>query len=158
PRLNAMVTLAEEPARRQAQAVEAAVMRGETLGPLAGVPIAIKDLTLTAGIRTTFGSTLYRDHVPEEDAEIRQRLKAAGPTVPRKSNTPEFGAGAHTVNAVFGVTRNPWNDARSPAGSSGGSAVAVATGMAALAQGTDFGGSVRTPAAFCGIVGIRPTP
>jgi amidase len=158
PRLNAIVTLAVDQARQQAQATEATVMRGDALGPLAGIPIAIKDLTLTAGIRTTYGSTLYRDHVPDEDAEIVQRLKAAGAIVLGKSNTPEFGAGAHTVNEVFGVTRNPWNDAHSPAGSSGGSAVAVATGMTALAQGTDFGGSVRTPAAFCGIVGIRPTP
>ena len=158
PKLNAIVTLAAEQARQQAQAVEAAVIRGDALGPLPGIPVAIKDLTLTSGIRTTYGSTLYRDNVPNEDAEIVQRLKAAGAIVLGKSNTPEFGAGAHTVNAVFGVTRNPWNDARSPAGSSGGSAVAVATGMTALAQGTDFGGSVRVPAAFCGIVGIRPTP
>jgi amidase len=158
PRLNAIVTLATDKALQQALATEAAIMRGDTLGPLARIPIAIKDLTPTAGIRTTYGSTLYRDNVPDEDAEIVQRLKTAGAIVLGKSNTPEFGAGAHTVNAVFGVTRNPWNDARSPAGSSGGSAVAVATGMAALAQGTDFGGSVRVPAAFCGIVGIRPTP
>jgi len=158
PKLNAIVTLAAEQARQRAQAVEAAVIRGDALGPLPGIPVAIKDLTLTSGIRTTYGSTLYRDNVPNEDAEIVQRLKAAGAIVLGKSNTPEFGAGAHTVNAVFGVTRNPWNDARSPAGSSGGSAVAVATGMTALAQGTDFGGSVRVPAAFCGIVGIRPTP
>ncbi|MFL6800006.1 MAG: amidase [Xanthobacteraceae bacterium] len=158
PRLNAIVTLAAESVRQQARAAEAALMRGEGLGPLGGLPIAIKDLTPTAGIRTTYGSTLYSEHVPDEDAEIVQRLKSAGAIVLGKSNTPEFGAGAHTVNAVFGVTRNPWNDALSPAGSSGGSAAAVASGMAALAHGTDFGGSVRVPAAFCGIVGIRPTP
>jgi amidase len=158
PKLNAIVTLAADQARSAAQAAEAAIMRGETLGPLGGLPIGIKDITLTAGIRTTFGSPLYRDHVPGEDAEVVRRLKAAGAIVLAKTNTPEFAAGANTVNAVFGATRNPWNPALSPAGSSGGSAVAVATGMLPLAQGTDFGGSVRVPAAFCGIVGIRPTP
>jgi amidase len=158
PKLNAIVTLVAEQAKQQARAVEAAVMRGETLGPLGGLPVGIKDITLTAGIRTTFGSPLYRDHVPGEDAEVVRRLKAAGAVVLAKTNTPEFAAGANTVNAVFGATRNPWNPALSPAGSSGGSAAAVATGMLPLAQGTDFGGSVRVPAAFCGIVGIRPTP
>ncbi|HKA81515.1 MAG TPA: amidase [Xanthobacteraceae bacterium] len=158
PKLNAIVTLAADAARSAAQAAEAAIMRGESLGPLGGLPIAIKDITLTAGIRTTFGSPLYRDHVPAEDAEVVRRLKAAGAIVLAKTNTPEFAAGANTVNTVFGATRNPWNPALSPAGSSGGSAVAVATGMLPLAQGTDFGGSVRVPAAFCGIVGIRPTP
>jgi amidase len=158
PKLNAIVTLVADQAREQARAVEAAIMRGEKLGPLAGLPVAIKDITLTAGIRTTFGSPLYRDNLPGEDAEVVRRLKAAGAIVLAKTNTPEFAAGANTVNAVFGATRNPWNPALSPAGSSGGSAVSVATGMLPLAQGTDFGGSVRVPAAFCGIVGIRPTP
>src|SRR5215475_10314896 len=134
PKLNAIVTLAAEQAREHARAVEAAVMRGERLGTLAGGPVAIKDVTPTAGIRTTFGSPLYKDHVPEEDAEAVRRLKAAGAIVLAKTNTPEFAAGANTVNAVFGATRNPWNPALSPAG------------------------SVRVPAAFCGIVGIRPTP
>ena len=158
PKLNAIVTLAADQARTAAQAAEAAVMRGDELGPLTGLPIAVKDVTLTAGIRTTFGSALYKDHVPVQDAEVVRRLKAAGAIVLAKTNTPEFAAGANTVNALFGATRNPWNPALSPAGSSGGSAVAVATGMVPLAQGTDFGGSVRIPAAFCGIVGIRPTP
>src|SRR6266446_6195408 len=133
-------------------------MGGERLGALAGLPVAIKDVTPTAGIRTTFGSPLYKDHVPEEDAEAVSRLKAAGAIVLGKTNTPEFATGANTVNALFGATRNPWNCALSPAGSSGGSAVAVATGMVPVAQGTDFGCSIRIPAAFCGIVGIRPTP
>src|SRR5581483_7420849 len=106
----------------------------------------------------TFGSPQFKDFVPDEDAEVVRRLKAAGAIVLAKTNTPEFAAGAHTFNPLFGVTRNPWNPALSPAGSSGGSAVAVATGMLPLAQGTDFGGSVRMPAAFCGIAGIRPTP
>lgn len=158
PKLNAIVTLASDEAKARARAVETAVMRGEGLGPLAGLPVAIKDVTPTAGIRTTFGSPLYKDHVPEHDAEAVRRLKAAGAIVLGKTNTPEFAAGANTVNALFGATRNPWNPARSPAGSSGGSAVAVATGMVPIAQGTDFGGSIRIPAAFCGIVGIRPTP
>jgi amidase len=158
PKLNAIVTLAADAARKQAQTIEAAVMRGEQPGPLAGLPIGVKDITPTAGIRTTFGSPLYKEHVPDEDAEVVGRLKAAGTIVLGKTNTPEFAAGANTVNAVFGATRNPWNPTLSPAGSSGGSAVAVATGMVPLAQGTDFGGSVRVPAAFCGIVGLRPTP
>ncbi len=158
PKLNAIVTLAEAQARSAAVAAGQAVMRGETLGPLHGLPIGIKDVTPTAAIRTTFGSPLFKDHVPDEDAEVVRRLKAAGAVVLAKTNTPEFAAGANTVNPVFGATRNPWNPLLSPAGSSGGSAVAVATGMLPLAQGTDFGCSVRMPAAFCGIVGIRPTP
>jgi len=158
PKLNAVVTLAADHAHDAAHQAEAAVMRGDALGLLHGLPIAIKDTTRTAGIRTTFGSPLFADHVPEEDAEVVRRLKAAGAVVTAKTNTPEFATGANTVNDVFGATRNPWNPALSPAGSSGGSAVAVATGMVPLAQGTDFGCSIRIPAAFCGIVGIRPTP
>ena len=133
-------------------------MRGENLGSLHGLPIGIKDVTVTAGIRTTFGSPLFKDNVPSEDAEVVRRLKAAGAIVLAKTNTPEFATGANTVNELFGATRNPWNPELSPAGSSGGSAVAVATGMLPIAQGTDFGCSIRIPAAFCGIVGIRPTP
>jgi amidase len=158
PKLNAIVTLAAEEARRCARAAEAALKDGAKVGSLHGLAIAVKDVTLTAGIRTTFGSPLYRDHVPDQDAEAVRRLKAAGAIVLAKTNTPEFATGANTVNAVFGATRNPWNPALSPAGSSGGSAAAVATGMVPLAQGTDFGGSIRIPAAFCGIVGIRATP
>jgi amidase len=158
PRLNAIVTLEADAARASAKQAETAVMRGDKLGTLHGLPVVIKDITSTAGIRTTFGSTLFRDNVPTEDAEVVRRLKAAGAIVLGKTNTPEFGAGANTFNDVFGVTRNPWNPALSPAGSSGGSAVAVATGMAPLAQGTYFGCSIRMPASFCGIVGIRPTP
>src|SRR3979411_1599375 len=148
PKLNAIVTLVEEAAR----------MRVEKLGARHGLPVVIKDITPTAGIRTTYGSPLFKDNVPAEDAEVVRRLKAAGAIVLGTRNTPEFAAGANTFNDVFGVTRNPWNPALSPAGSSGGSAVAVATGMVPLAQGTDFGCSIPMPAAFCGIVGIRPTP
>jgi amidase len=158
PKLNAIVTLVADAAREQAREAEAAVLRGDKLGALHGLPVVIKDITPTKGIRTTYGSPLFKDNVPSEDAEVVRRLKAAGAIVLGKTNTPEFGAGANTFNEVFGVTRNPWNPALSPAGSSGGSAVAVATGMAPLAQGTDFGCSIRMPASFCGIVGIRPTP
>jgi amidase len=158
PKLNAIVTLAAESAHAAAQRAEAAIMAGERLGPLHGLPIGVKDVTHTAGIRTSFGSPLFADFVPDDDAEVVRRLKAAGAIALAKTNTPEFAAGANTVNPVFGATSNPWNPALSAAGSSGGSAVAVATGMLPLAQGTDFGGSMRIPAAFCGIVGIRPTP
>ena len=158
PKLNAIVTLAADQAQDAAREAEAAVMRGDIVGALHGLPIGVKDVTPTGGIRTTFGSPLFKDFVPIEDAEVVRRLKAAGAIVLAKTNTPEFACGANTVNPVFGATCNPWNPALSPAGSSGGSAVAVATGMVPLAQGTDFGCSIRIPAAFCGIVGIRPTP
>ena len=158
PQINAIVTLAAEQARDAAQRAEEAVMKGKALGALHGVPIGVKDITPTAGIRTTYASPLYKDYVPAEDAEAVRRLKAAGAIVVAKTNTPEFGAGANTNNVLFGPTRNPWNTALSVAGSSGGSAAAVAARMLPIAQGTDFGGSVRVPAAFCGIVGIRATP
>jgi amidase len=158
PKLNAIITLAEQQARTAAQSAEKAAMRGEAVGPLHGLPFGVKDITSTAGIRTTYGSPLFKNNVPTEDAEVVRRLKAAGAIVLAKTNTPEFATGANTVNELFGATRNPWNPELSPAGSSGGSAVAVATGMLPLAQGTDFGCSIRIPAAFCGIVGIRPTP
>jgi len=158
PAINAVVTLAAEQAREAAQLAERAAMKGEPLGPLHGLPIGIKDVTPTAGIRTTYASPLYKDYVPAEDAEAVRRLKAAGAIVLAKTNTPEFAAGANTNNALFGPTRNPWNPKLSPAGSSGGSAAAVAARMLPIAHGTDFGCSIRVPASFCGIVGIRPTP
>ena len=158
PKLNAIVTLAADQARDAAKRAENAVMKGEPLGPLHGLPIGVEDVTPTAGIRTTLASPLFKDYVPAGNAEAVCRLKAAGAIVLAKTNTPEFGCGANTTNALFGLTRNPWNPALSPAGSSGGSAVAVAAGMLPIAQGTDFGCSIRIPAAFCGIVGIRPTP
>ena len=158
PQINAIVTLAAEQARDAARSAEHAVVKGEALGALHGLPIGVKDITPTAGIRTTYASPLYKDYVPTEDAEAVRRLKAAGAIVVAKTNTPEFAAGANTTNVLFGPTRNPWNTALSVAGSSGGSAAAVAAGMLPIAQGTDFGGSVRVPAAFCGIVGIRATP
>src|SRR5919198_5808690 len=154
PKLNAMVTLVADQAKAEARASESAVMRGEPLEPLAGLPVAIKDITPTAGIRTTFGSPLYKDHVPDEDAEAVRRLKAAGAILLGKTNTPEFAAGANTVNALFGATRNPWNCALSPAGSSGGSAGGGAPGVGAIAQGGDFGGAVPNFGGFWGVVGI----
>src|SRR5216683_1020769 len=157
PAVNAFCTVAAEKALVWAREAEAAMKKRARLGALHGVPVAIKDLTPTAGIRTTWGSTLFRDHVPTEDAEIVRRLKAAGAIVLGKTNTPEFGAGANTVNKVFGATRNPWNTALSASGSTGGGAAALAARMAPLAEGTDFGGSLRTPAAFCGVVGLRTT-
>ena len=158
PRLNAIVTLAADAAHETARRAEAKIMACEPTGTLEGLPFGVKDVTETAGIRTTYGSPLHADFVPAEDAEVVRRLKAAGAILLCKTNTPEFATGANTINAVFGATRNPWNPALSPAGSSGGSAVAVASGMLPLAQATDFGASIRIPAAFCGIVGIRPTP
>lgn len=157
-RVNAIVTLAAERAQADARALEAALLRGEPVGALAGVPVGIKDETPTAGIRTTWGSMLHADHVPAEDAEVVTRLARAGCIVLGKTNTPEFAAGGNTVNRVFGATRNPWRPALSAGGSTGGGAAALATGLVALAEGSDFGGSLRIPAAFCGVVGLRPTP
>jgi amidase len=158
PTVNAYVTLAREDALRQARAATTALKRGRALPPLHGVPVSIKDLTDTKGIRTTSGSKIDEHRVPDEDSLVVARLKVAGAIVVGKTNTPEFGAGGNTFNAVFGATRNPWNTALTCGGSSGGAAVALATGMGPLAQGSDLGGSLRTPAAFCGVVGFRTTP
>jgi len=147
-----------EDALRQARLATAAFRRGASLPPLFGVPVAIKDVTATKGIRTTHGSKLFENHVPDEDALVVQRLRAAGAIVIGKTNTPEFAFGPNTVNAVFGATRNPWNLALTAGGSSGGSAAALATGMCPLAEGTDLGGSLRGPASYCGVVGFRTTP
>jgi amidase len=158
PRVNAYVTLARESALAAARRATATLGRKGELPPLFGIPVSIKDLTVTKGIRTTKGSRIFEHHVPDEDALIVERLKAAGAIVVGKTNTPEFGAGGNTFNAVFGATRNPWNPALTCGGSSGGAAVALATGMGPVAQGSDLGGSLRTPAAFCGVVGFRTTP
>ena len=158
PKLNAYVTLARESALAEARKATAALKRRTATPPLFGIPVSIKDLTPTRGLRTTWGSKIFEHHVPEEDALIVERLRAAGAIVVGKTNTPEFGAGGNTFNAVFGATRNPWNPALTCGGSSGGAAVALATGMGPLAQGSDTGGSLRTPAAFCGVVGFRTTP
>jgi len=159
PRLNAYCTVAGEQALAAARRATAALgKKGATLGALHGVPVSIKDLTPTKGIRTTWGSKIFEHHVPEADALVVERLKAAGAIVLGKTNTPEFGAGANTFNAVFGATRNPWNPALTSGGSTGGGAVALATGLGPLAQGSDLGGSLRLPAAFCGVVGFRTSP
>src|SRR5580765_1821656 len=158
PDVNAIVTLARDDALRHARLATAAFRRGAALPPLFGVPVAIKDVTPTKGIRTTHGSTLFKDHVPDADALVVQRLRAAGAIVIGKTNTPEFAFGPNTVNSVFGATRNPWNLALTAGGSSGGSAAALATGMCPLAEGTDLGGSLRGPASYCGVVGFRTSP
>ncbi|MDP8924275.1 MAG: amidase family protein [Chloroflexota bacterium] len=155
PLVNAVVTPAFEQARAAARAAEAATMRGDALGPLHGLPIGLKDMTETAGLRTTYGSTLYEHNVPTVDALLVTRLTQAGGIVIGKTNTPEFAAGSNTRNPVFGQTLNPWNRDLNPGGSSGGSAVALATGMCALAEGSDHGGSLRNPAAYCNVVGFR---
>jgi amidase len=159
PAVNAYVTVARESALAEARRATRALGRRRTpLPPLHGVPVSIKDLYATKGMRTTWGSLIYKDHVPTDDDLVVQRLKSAGAIVVGKTNTPEFGAGGTTFNAVFGATRNPWNTELTCGGSSGGAAVAVATGMGPVAQGSDLGGSLRTPAAFCGVVGLRTTP
>jgi amidase len=158
PELNAFCCVAAAEARAAAQAAETRSARHEPTGPLHGVPVSIKDITATAGIRTTHGSPLLADNVPPEDAIVVARLKQAGAIVIGKTNTPEFAAGANTVNRLFGATRNPWDPQRTVGGSTGGGAASLAAFMVPLAEGSDFGGSLRTPAAFCGVVGLRPTP
>jgi amidase len=158
PSVNAIVTLAAEQARATAADLDARAARGSFAGPLHGLPIAIKDLAETAGIRTTYGSPIFASHVPSFDAPHVALLKAAGAVVIGKTNTPEFGAGSQTFNPVFGVTRNPYDTRLTPGGSSGGAAAAVAAGMIPFADGSDLAASVRNPAAFCGLVGLRTTP
>ena len=158
PKVNAVCTVAEEKARGWAAEIDAKVAAGEDPGLLAGVPVGIKDVHPTAGIRTTWGSPTKADFVPEEDAATVLRVKAAGAVVIGKTNTPEYAAGANTYNDVFGATRNPWDLSKSASGSTGGGAAALASRMIALADGSDLGGSLRTPASFCGVVGLRPTP
>ena len=158
PAVNAVPLVDAEGARRAARDAEAAVMRGDALGALHGVPVAIKDTQDTAGLRTTYGSPLFADHVPAADAGCVARLRAAGAVIVGKTNTPEFAAGANTRNKVYGATGNAFDPSRSAAGSSGGSAVALSCGMVPLASGSDTGGSLRNPAAYAGIVGMRPSP
>ena len=152
---NALPILCFDRARAQAKALMQKPARER--GLLGGMPVPIKDLTNVAGVRTTQGSPIYKDTIAAQSDIVVELLESNGGVVYAKSNTPEFGAGAHTFNEVFGATRNPWNTSRSASGSSGGSAVALATGMAWLAHGTDMGGSLRNPASFCGVVGLRPS-
>ena len=158
PRVNAIVTLTADRALAAAARADDHQARGAALGPLHGLPIAHKDLIPTRGLRTTFGSKIFANHVPDHDGLIVERLHAAGAITIGKTNTPEFGAGSQTFNDVFGATRNPYNLTKTCGGSSGGAAVALATGMAPIADGTDFGGSLRNPASFCNVVGLRPSP
>jgi amidase len=155
--LNAVVTLNPN-AIEDARQLEWRIAKGDEVGPLAGVPVGIKDVTPVANLRTTYGSPLYRDHIPTEDALIVERFRQADAIIIGKTNTPEFAAGGNTWNDVFGRTRNPWAPSKSAGGSTGGGAVGLATGMIAIAEGTDLGGSLRIPASFCGIVGLRPSP
>jgi len=158
PQINAICTqIPESQALKLADQADQAIFKGKKLGPLHGLPIAVKDLSLTQGIRTTFGSLAFEDYIPAQDSLLVQRLKKAGAIVIGKTNTPEFGAGSNTFNKVFGVTKNPYDLSKTAGGSSGGAAAALATGMLPLADGSDMGGSLRNPAAFCNVVGFRPS-
>ena len=156
PQLNAIVTMVDGAIDRAREA-EAAMMRGESWGPLHGVPFTIKDCVDTKGIRTTRGSKLFQDHVPDRDASVVTRLKKAGGVLMAKTNMPEFALWWETANLVFGRTENPWKAGRTPGGSSGGEASAIAAGMSPLGIGSDVGGSIRQPAHYCGIVGLKAT-
>ncbi len=158
PMVNAIVTLLPEQALEQANTADEALARGEEIGPLHGLPIAHKDLVPTKGIRTTSGSPIFKDFVPDQNGLIVERLKKAGAIAIGKTNTPEFGAGSQTYNEVFGETLNPYNTSKTCGGSSGGAAVALACGMLPIADGSDMGGSLRNPASFCNIVGFRTSP
>lgn len=155
-KINALPTLCFDRAHARADALMAKPL--EHRGPLAGLPVPIKDLSPVDGVRTTYGSPIFADNIADLSDLIVQRLEASGALIYAKSNTPEFGAGGHTFNPVFGTTCNPWNTERSAGGSTGGGAAALASGTAWIAQGTDLGGSLRTPAAFCGVTGLRPSP
>lgn len=155
PHLNSYCTVTADAAREAARAAEAQVMAGAELGPLHGVPVSIKDLVFTRGVRTTRGSLVFRDFVPNEDAPVVERLVGAGAIVIGKTNTPEFGLGSHTYNPVYGATRNAYNLTRSAGGSSGGAAVALALRMVPLTDGSDYGGSLRNPAGWNSVFGFR---
>jgi len=158
PTMNAIVTFLPEQALKEARKLDAKIARGAEVGPLAGLPIAYKDMIVTKGIRTTFGSPIYKDNVPENDHLLVERLKAAGAITLGKTNTPEFAAGSQTFNKVFGATPNPYDLTKTCGGSSGGAAAAVACGMLPFADGSDLGASLRNPGNFCNVVGFRPTP
>ena len=158
PRVNAICTLDADGATAAAARLDAELAAGAEPGPLAGLPVVVKDLVDVAGLPTTRGSPIFQDAVADHDDLMVQRMRAAGAVIVGKSNVPEFGAGSHTFNTVFGVTRNPWDLDRSAGGSSGGGAAALTSGMVAVADGSDYGGSVRNPPNFNSVVGLRPTP
>jgi Asp-tRNA(Asn)/Glu-tRNA(Gln) amidotransferase A subunit family amidase len=158
PFVNAVTATCFDRARAEARAAETAVMRGDPLGLLHGLPLGVKDLEPTAGLLTTWGSAIFRDHVPEEDIELVARLRKAGAIVAGKTNVPEMGAGANSRNEVWGATGNPFNPNLNAGGSSGGSAAALACDMLPVCTGSDTGGSLRIPASKCGVVGFRPSP
>ncbi|HEY1621567.1 MAG TPA: amidase family protein, partial [Streptosporangiaceae bacterium] len=158
PAVNAVVTRTFDQATAAAAAADAALAGGEPTGLLHGLPVAHKDLADTAGVRTTYGSPLFAENIPERDELVVARMSGAGAISLGKTNVPEFGAGSHTVNSLFGATRNPWALDRTPGGSSGGAAAALAARMICLADGSDLGGSLRNPASFCNVVGFRPSP
>ena len=157
PRLNSYLTVTADLARETAAAAEQAVTRGDDLGPLHGVPISIKDLEFSKGIRSTMGCYVFRDHVPDEDSVVVERVRQAGAIILGKTNTPEFGQSGTTENLLGDACRNPWNTERTSGGSSGGAGAALIAGLCSLATGSDGGGSIRIPASFCGVYGIKPT-
>ncbi len=158
PKVNAIVTLVADQAAVKAKQCDEAAAKGQFLGPLHGLPVAHKDLQDTKGIRTTYGSPIFKDHVPTADTLMIHRIREAGAVTIGKTNTPEFGAGSQTFNPVFGATKNPHDLTKTCGGSSGGAAVALACGMVPIADGSDTGGSLRNPASFCGVVGFRTSP
>ena len=157
PQLNAYLTVTRDEALRSAKAAEEAVMRGDSLGPLHGVPISIKDLEMSKGIRTTGGSLVYKDRIPDEDSIVVERVRKSGAIILGKTNTPEFGLLGSTENRLGDHCRNPWNTERTTGGSSGGAGASVVAGLCSLATGSDGGGSIRIPSSFCGVYGIKPT-
>src|ERR1043166_2973812 len=157
PKVNAIVTLVAEPATEAAAKADEMQAHKEKLGPLHGLPLAHKDLMETRGIRTTFGSPLFKDYIPTDDDLVVERMRRAGAITIGKTNTPEFGSGSQTFNKIFGATHNPYDLTKTCGGSSGGAAVALACGLTPVASGSDTGGSLRNPAAFCNVVGFRPS-
>ena len=157
PRLNAYLALCQDQALDQARSAQDAVQRGDSLGPLHGIPISVKDLEMTKGIPTTLGSAVFRDRTPDIDSVVVERIRQAGAIILGKTNTPEFGLSGTTENKVSDPCRNPWNTERTPGGSSGGAAAALASGLCTLATGSDGGGSIRIPASFSGVFGIKPS-
>ncbi|MEE9593621.1 MAG: amidase, partial [Thermoplasmata archaeon] len=157
PQLNAYLTVTADEARAEAAKAGEAVTQGDHLGPLHGVPVSIKDLEFSKGVRTTMGCAVFKDHVPDEDSVVVDRMRRAGAIILGKTNTPEFGLSGSTENRLGDACRNPWNPERTSGGSSGGAGAALAAGLCSLASGSDGGGSIRIPSSYCGVFGIKPT-